>query len=313
MIAALLAALAISSTSQDKTPAETPAPAGSEAVQLADVEVTGKSLDSLIRSFVDEVAQPVRSRGIARWDAGLCVGIANLRGDAAQYIVDRVSTVAEDVGLRPGAPGCKPNLIIIATDDGRALAEELVRQRPRALRLGGSGMDQGGAALRRFQETDRPVRWWQVSMPVDSETGARATRIPGECTNACSSLFDYAPIINVSAASRLSTQIIDNIFRTIVIVDINDVSHLSINQLADYIAMVSLAQINPDADTSAYASILNIFAEPDGPAWLTDWDRAYLTGLYDAERSRKNLRAGRSEIAASIHRAHAQPQAEQHD
>lgn len=310
MFASLLAALAIAVAPQEQTAAVTPDQA-SDAVRLEDVEVTGRRLDSLIRSFVDEVAAPNPNRGIARWDTGLCVGVANLRGDAAQYIVDRVSTVAEDVGLAPGAPGCKPNLMIIATDDGGALAAELVRQRKGALHMGGSGMDQGGAALRRFQETDRPVRWWQVSMPVDSETGMRATRIPGECANACTRPSDAAPVINVFAASRLSTQIVDNIFRTIVIVDVSQTGDLSINQLADYIAMVSLAQINPEADTSAYASILNVFAEPDGAAWLTDWDRAYLTGLYDAERSRKNLRAGRSEIAASIHRAHEQSQSDQ--
>jgi hypothetical protein len=310
MFASLLAALAIAVAPQEQTAAVTPDQT-SDAVRLEDVEVTGRRLDSLIRSFVDEVAAPNPNRGIARWDTRLCVGVANLRGEAAQYLVDRVSTVAEDIGLTPGAPGCKPNLMIIATEDGGALAAELVRQHKGALRMGGSGMDQGGAALRRFQETDRPVRWWQVSMPVDSETGMRATRIPGECTGTCTNLSDFAPTINVFAASRLSTQIIDNIFRTIVIVDVSQTSDVNINQLADYIAMVSLAQINPDADTSAYASILNVFAEPDGAAWLTDWDRAYLAGLYDAERTRKSLRAGRSEIAASIHRAHEQSQSDQ--
>lgn len=311
MIASLLAALLISSTPQ--AAGHAPSDQADPALRLEDVEVTGRRLDSLIRSFVDEVAAPNPNRGIARWESRLCIGAANLQRDAAQYIIDRVSTVAEDVGLTPGAPGCTPNLLIIATDDGGALAAELVRKRKRALRLGGSGMDQGGAALRRFEETERPVRWWQVSTPTDSETGMRATRIAGECNGACDKVADYAPNIPVFAASRLSTQIVDNLSRTIVIVDVDEVSHLGINQLADYIAMVSLAQINPEADTSAYASILNVFAEPDGTAWLTDWDRAYLAGLYDAERSRKGLRAGKSEIAASIHRAHAKSRIDQPD
>jgi hypothetical protein len=141
-------------------------------------------------------------------------------------------------------------------------------------------------------------------MPTDSETGGRAVRIPGECRNACADPMDMAPIVNVFAASRLQTQIVDYIFRTVVILDIDQVTRVSGQQLADYVAMVTLAQIDPEADTSRYASILNVFDDPDAAAGLTDWDHAYLQGLYDAERTRKNLRAGRTEISDSIHRAH---------
>jgi len=316
MIAQLLAALLATTALPDSQASAQPQVSSAEseqAVRLEDVEVTGRRLDSLIQSFVNEVAAPISGRGIARWDRTICVGVANLRGDAAQYIVDRVSTVAEDVGLTPGQPGCRPNLLVVATDDGNALAAHMAENNKRALRMGGSGMDQGGAALRRFQETDRPVRWWQVSMPVDSETGARATRIFGECRPPCSTPMDYAPVINVFSASRLRTQIVDNIFRTVVIVDVDDTQQISITQLADYIAMVSLAQINPEADTSAYASILNVFDDPSIATGLTEWDKAYLGGLYDAERSQKNLRSGKTEIAASIHRAHTQLAAQETD
>ncbi len=275
-------------------------------VQLEDVEVTGASLDSLIRSFVNEVAAPNRHRGLARWEDRVCVGVANLRAEPAQYIVDRVSTVAEDIGLTPGFPGCTANIMIVASDDAAGLAETLVRERRRAFRMGGSGMDRGGSALQAFVASEAPVRWWQVAVPVDSETGQVAVRIPGECTQPCndSKPFEFAPIINVFAASRLSTQIVDNLTRTIVILDIDQIGQVSIEQLADYVAMVTLAQIDPAADTSRYASILNVFDRPETASGLTDWDRAYLTGLYGAERNRVNLRANRAEIADSIHRAH---------
>lgn len=305
MIAALLA-LALSAGAPPAQSAQSAAPAHEDqAVRLEDIQVSGRRLDDLIQSFVSEVAAPNRGRGIARWDRSVCVGAVNLRREAAQYLVDRVSTVAEDLGLSPGDPGCTPNLLIVATSDGDAFARELVERRRRALRMGGSGMDRGAAALRDFQETSRPVRWWQVSMPVDSETGQRAVRIPGECTNDCSSPMDYAPTINVSSASRLTTQIVDNIFRAIIVVDVSKTGAVNSEQLADYIAMVSLAQIDPTADTSAYASILNVFNDPSSASSLTEWDKAYLNGLYDAQRTRQNVRAGKSEIQSSIRRAHA--------
>ncbi len=311
---ALAALLAVAPASvPQQTPPQNPPPQSQPAdpapVDLGEVEVTGRPLDSLIRSFVDEVAAPNRRRGIARWDDRICIGVANLRTEPAQYIVDRVSTVAEDLGVIPGEPGCAPNVIIIASDDPDGLARQLTEERRRAFRMGGSGMDRGGAALEAFVNADTPVRWWQVSMPANSETGERATRIPGECRDPCQSPEDYAPVISTFAASRLSTQIVDYIFRTVVILDIDQLDGVSGQQLADYVAMVTLAQIDPEADTSRYASILNVFEAPETADGLTEWDTAYLRGLYDAERTRKNLHAGTTEIADSIYQAHQQARA----
>ena len=312
MIAAILALALSAGTPADKEATTQPAPPIQEnqAVRLEDIQVTGRRLDALIENFVGEVAAPNRGRGIARWDRSVCVGAVNLRRDVAQYLVDRVSTVADDLGLTSGDPGCTPNLLIVATADGDAFARELVEKRRRALRMGGTGMDRGSAALRDFQDASRPVRWWQISMPTDSETGQRAIRLPGECVGACSGPMDYAPLFNVASASRLTTQIIDNIFRAIIVVDVTKMGDVNSAQLADYIAMVSLAQIDPKADTSAYASILNVFSEPNSAASLTEWDKAYLEGLYDAQRTQKNLRAGTTEIESSIRRAHSRLAAE---
>ncbi len=312
---ALFAAALLLAAPQSATPQTPPPPATASAdpdgspFRLQDVEVSGRSLDTLIDGFVNEVAAPNRRRGIARWPDRICIGAANMRNDAAQYLVDRVSTVADDLGLTAGEPGCVANVLIIATDDADGLAQQLVSERSRSFRMGGSGMDRGGAALRAFTTSDRPVRWWQLSMPTDSETGDRAVRLPGDCRNACINPQDAAPIIAVTSASRLSTQIVDNLFRTIVILDVDQVSQVSIVQLADYVAMITLAQIDPEADTRAYASILNVFEESEAVDGLTDWDLTYLQGLYDAERNSQNLRAGRSEIAASIRRAHTAGQA----
>lgn len=286
-------------------PPQTSGPVASQdPVQLEDVVVSGRTLDSLIRDFVGEVAEPNRNRGLARWKDRVCVGVANLDGEVARYLSDRISTVAEDVGLSVGGPGCTPNILVIATADAGDLARQLTEERRRAFRMGGAGMDRGGAALRDFVETDRPVRWWQLAIPVDSETGDIAVRIPGVCTGACVSAADYAPQIAVASASRLTTQIVDNLTRAIVIVDVDEVSDVSVLQLADYIAMVSLAQIDPKADTSGYATILNVFQDTETSDSLTDWDLAYLDGLYGAERNHLATQADRNEIANLIRRSH---------
>ncbi|MNL83964.1 hypothetical protein D3C87_2117690 [compost metagenome] len=53
-----------------------------------------------------------------------------------------------------------------------------------------------------------------------------------------------------------------------------------------------------------------MFSEPNSAAFLTEWDKAYLEGLYDAQRTQKNLRAGTAEIESSIRRAHSRLAAE---
>ena len=318
MIALTLAALLAASDPQVPMPAEMAPQAAQAAPQSApsdldDITVVGRPLETMIRDFVNEVAAPNRNRGIARWHSKICVGVANLSAEPRQYILDRVSTVAEDVGLDAGAPGCTPNVVIIATDQPDALAENLVRDRRAAFRMGGAGMDRGGDALEDFVASDAPVRWWQVSMPVDSFTGQRAVRIPGECARECIEPLDAAPVLTSTTSTRLGNQIVDNIFRTVVILDIDQVSKVSAQQLADYLALVILAQIDPKADTSSYASILNVFEDPDSTPSLTNWDSTYLAGLYNAERTRANLRSGRGEIADSIQRAHARIQRTEQD
>ena len=49
---------------------------------------------------------------------------------------------------------------------------------------------------------------------------------------------------------------------------------------------------------------LDDLAAPDQTEGLTNWDKAYLQGLYGATRTLQNRRSSRTEIAASIVRAH---------
>lgn len=268
-------------------------PAASAPVDLEDIVVDGRPLEQIARAFVGEVSAPARGRGMARWRDGLCVGVANLQPDLAQYIADRVSTVAEDLGLKPGEPGCTPHVLIVATVDAPVFTRQFVDMRPGLFRVGGSGMDRGARALEAFIENDQPVRWWNVSLPVNDETGLTAVRLPG-----------YDPPFVGVVASRLTTQIVDDSKRAFVIVDVDKTKNISVEQLADYIAFVALAQVDPEADTSGYATILNVFDDPGQTQNLTNWDRAYLQGLYNTIRRRQNFSAQRTEVVDSILRVH---------
>ncbi len=254
-----------------------PAAAEEPVTELEEIEVIGRrELISVVEAFVDEVAAPSPRRGLARWTHSICVGTVNIRRETAQYMIDRVSDLARELGLGARAPGCRPHILIIGASDGRAMAQALAESRPAVFRAGASGSDRGRGAFQAFQASDAPVRWWHSSMPTDSDTGAPVARLPG----------GDAPLILVHTYSGRRAQIRDDLRRVIVIVDFEQASGATLGQLADYVAMGALAQIDPDADTSAYPSILNLFGADAPPEGMTAWDRAYLDMLYEAHNER---------------------------
>lgn len=291
-ILAGLAVAVLAMAQQPQTPA-TPLVGASapgqqaEPTELGEVLVVSPVARDLASSFVERIGAAASSRRLARWHEAVCISVANLPAEPAQYLVDRVSGLAEDLGLRAGEPGCTANVVIILTTDGPAVAEGLVKEHRNAFDPGGSGMTLSSAALESFKTANRAVRWWHVSIPTDSETGQRATRLPGE----------DAPVTNVSRASRLRSDIRDDLNKAIIIVDVDKLGAATFPQLADYVAMVALAQIDAAASTSGLPTVLNLFEDPQGTPGLTDWDLAYLTALYDAEPNRSTAQGQAGDIA----------------
>lgn len=269
--------------------------------QLEDVVVDGRRLEQLAREFIDDVAAPTRTRGLARWNTRLCVGVLNLRADVGQVIVDRISDVARDLGVEAGQPGCRANALIVATDDGPGMARAMVESRRQGFDIGSLKITQSDEALAAFMTEERPVRWWQISIPVDSETGERAIRLAGDIHPSTGQ--PTAPVIGVSTASRISSQIRDDLTKVFIIIDIDEVDGLTTTQLADYLAMVTLAQIDAQGDTAIYDTVLNLFQNREGITGLTEWDRSYLTGLYAAEQNRINPNAQAGNVADAAVRA----------
>lgn len=298
-VLAVTVALAAGAASAQEPP---PQAAGSQpAAQLEDVVLEGRALEAMVRSFVNEVSQPANNRGLARWNRPICVGAVNLRNDVGQYVVDRISDLARELEVEAGEPGCRPNILVVAADDGAALASAIVEDRPRNFDLRHNGTDAGTRAFRNFRTGDQPVRWWQISMPIDADTGGRAVRLPGDIDPSTGQ--PSAPAIRVFAASRLRTQIRDDMVRSIIIVDVERLAGANLVQLADYLALVALAQVDAEADTATFPTILNLFDDPaSAPAGLTDWDRSYLQALYEHDQFRINRNSQVRSVAEAVTR-----------
>lgn len=89
-----------------------------------------------------------------------------------------------------------------------------------------------------------------------------------------------------SGASRLTYATTGaSIVSAVVVIDMGRMTGMTARQLADSIALISLADVRLHADPGPVPSILELFGHATPPPGLTRWDRALLYSLYDTSRA----------------------------
>jgi len=269
------------------------------ATQEQEIVVTGQRTEEVIRAFVGEIAVAARGENqIARWDRKICPGISGMRSRYARAVIDRMAKRAFEVGLDVGEPGCQANILVLVTPKPTEVTRQMLEENKDAFgwHAQRGQRTQGRDALRAFVDSKAAVRWWHVSKTVMADG---ATIGEGATADAAS--------VRVGSVSRLSRSTRLDFGSVFIVVDANQLDGLSFSGVADYLAMVALAQLDPDTDTSQYPTILNIFSAgvTDAAATtaaLTDWDLAYLRGLYGAKREATSARSQQDDIARSMNR-----------
>jgi hypothetical protein len=282
--------------------------------------VTGERLREMTQAYADQIAvAPTSADQYARWNFRLCPSVAGLAPSEAQTLIDHIAVRAHQVGVEAERTGCQPNLVFIFAQDANRLAREIVDTR-RDL-LGYYSEDDvvtaGREALEAFASTPRPVRWWHVSRTTTADgqqLGNSRTRVGRGTRDAVAAArsgnandsspatigngFEGVEAVR-SSGSRMRRNTRQDLHFALVIVDAPRAAGLPPQAVADYLAMATLVQLNPDADMSAFPSVLNLFDEHgDGaPTAMTDWDLAYLQGLYGATREAASANRQRADIA----------------
>jgi hypothetical protein len=219
---------------------------------------------------------------IVRWNTPICPLVVGLAAKDAKIVSARVSQISSAAGAPLARAPCKPNFIIVATSEpDRVLNAWYARD----TRLFG---DATPARIRRFLESSesRPVRVW-YNIDTGRKSGMRNGHFVPSNTRAESSAF-----IGNAVSDFLS------IFA---IIDTDRTEHTTLDQLAAYVAMVGLTNVDLDADIGTAPSILRLFAPSaeNQPSGLSSWDAAFLRALYQSDQT---SRTERFDIAARVAR-----------
>lgn len=282
-----------------QTTPTTPAP-----VQGGGDEVTVTAIrPAQMRNFIRQLAEPGKEDTLAIWDGKVCPGVVGVQTRAAQALIDQIALRALSIGLDSGRPGCRANVLVIVTPDAQAFTPAFVDQNKRFFSYyDDNGNAMGQEALMAFANTPRPVRWWHVSQTV---TDSGQVLGQTDATSNADGSFDNVQVARVATASRVRATTRQEFHRVIIVVDAAAIAGRPFPAVADYIAMVSLAQIKADAERTGADSILTLFdpAVTPAPTGWTDWDRAYLEGLYSGPAYARSVKQQENSIVRRVERA----------
>jgi len=249
------------------------------------VEATRAAFAHRVDAFVRAITRnPGFSdeESLVRWRTPICLLAAGLAIEDVKYLTARLSQISSSVGVPLARLPCQPNFVIVATPEPERVLDAWYA---RDSRLFGNAPP---ARIREFLETSRsrPVRVW-YNINLGRKSGVRNGHFIPSDQRAESSPFIGNAVFDISSVFA--------------IIDTNRTEHTTLDQLAGYLAIAGLTNIDLDAELGSAPSILRLFASPgeNQPSDLSGWDAAFLRALYASNQA---SRAQRVEIAERVAR-----------
>lgn len=239
-----------------------------------------------VDQFVSTAVVHHVGESLMRWDTPVCPLVGGLPREQGEDVLQRFSQAARSAGVPLAAEKCAANLFIIASSQTAQILKELPKKRPTLF-----DTTNGLGGLQHFLLTDRPVRvWynWQNQGDPSAAIYIIATFLgnspamggaigPGSFSAAGNGVGGYR-----MPNSRLSLTVTKSINSAIIIVDLTRMKGVNVGQIADYVTMVGLAEINLDRTITSEPSVLRLFSEPSAAPidGMSRWDQALLKSLY---------------------------------
>jgi hypothetical protein len=227
------------------------------------IVVTGRQLEEQVQDFVRALT-PTRyvDSNVPRFEESVCPIAVGLAPAQNQAVAARLRVVAAAAGLPVSRPGCVPNVLLAVTADKQKFIQTV------ASRFGeGAFGVMTSLQIRRLARSPGPAAAWQVTGQLKAD-GSPAMFGLNRSTQAAS---------RGRPAARLA------FFGTNLVVERKALTGLTVTQLADFAAMRLFARTDPSRVAGKAPTILTVLEAPMGsaiPITLTEWDLAFLRGLY---------------------------------
>lgn len=294
VVASLAIGFAASAQEQAPPPSESQGLAVESVIVTAPKDRPERRLDDFI---IAHAAPSPYLRKIARWNVGICPAAVGMSPKLNTYISQRIIRVA----MAAGAPldkhdTCRPNILVVATPQPQELLDVVRTTRPNLLGFHYSARSKDVATMK------RAIQAW-YSTATEDFYGIVTPDGGGYNLNTLDAMRDLGLMSVHVSGSRVGDGLRSQFTAAIILVDSTKIAGQAIGPVADYIAMLALAQGQYYDDCQPVPTITNLLAPKcDGvkkPTALTDIDVSYLHGLYAMSQG-SNYTGERGSIAFAM-------------
>lgn len=255
--------------------------------------LTDEQVAAAARTYADQVLPTPVYGQFARWLAPVCIKVSGIDPAYAPRVARRIEAAATAAGVTLAPAGCKANLLVVFTPDARRTVDVITARKPRTLARLSTEERQA------LQDSPLPVRWWYTIEPTDRNGVAAtpySTALMAAQSGGASPLTNMLPINPDTvmtenwSSSVIDTNLIASVTGAVAVVDVPLATGADLDALSDYVALVTLAPTRLPPRSPGVPSILDLFrtdstAAP--PATLSQWDTAFMAGLYNSVGSRR--------------------------
>jgi hypothetical protein len=243
--------------------------------------------DAVVNHFVQSFTAPSYLTGkVARWETGVCPVTVGLAPKFTAFVTARVREVAAKVGAPVDEDAaCRPNIEIVFTTAPQALLDGIRKDHKNYL-----GYALGSAQADRLAVVAHSIQGWYLTATKDLDGNVdvdSSAQVPVPIRLPCP--FCLPPYIDIYPAhgaknvtgGRLKDGLRTVFYHVIVTADPRQLADYEVGALADYIAMLSLTQLQSLDVCQQLPSIINLLGPHcDGaPGRISESDLGYLRGL----------------------------------
>ena len=257
-----------------------PALPGKKMEEITVLGLQGRVIDDFIKSY----AAPVPNLGlIARWRTPICPTVVGLVDYQGALVANRVRNLATKVGVKvtppnpnakAGEPGCKPNVWIIFSSKAQDFMDKIRKEHPWLLGF------HYFAQAKKLATITSTAQSWYATETVDAHGVAMLDSDDYDAFDSGSGEMR----VSAWLGGRIKTGTYSQFADTLVVVDFNHIKGVPLPSIADYVAMLALAQTRTFDVCRQLPSITNLFAKDCDPdkktKMVSDADVAYLRALY---------------------------------